>query len=144
MTTAVLPDVERICIAYLTDHTEVDALVDGRVYSDPFDKVVRPFLTVRRIGGAAAFPHWVDTALIEVSAWSWDRGGISGRQEARLICETAVAALHDMPAIDDGGLAVRCHVADQTGPRSVPDPDTGKPRFIAEVLVTVHPYTAAS
>lgn len=144
MTTALLPDVEAVLIDYLNSNSEVNALVSGRVYAEPFDKVVRPFLTVLRIGGRSGTPHWIDTAQVEISGWSKDRSGVSGRQEARLICETALAALHEIPPVDTYNDAVIANVADSTGPRSIPDRVAGLPRFVAEVFVTLHPYPGAA
>lgn len=137
MSTQLLPDVESMVIAYLADHADVDDLVDGRVYAEPFDRVTWPFVTVRRIGGRVTNHHWIDRAQIEVAGWAEDHSGISGRQAAHAICETAIAALHDMPMEDPQGAVV--NVEDAGGPTSRPDPVTSSPRFVAEVFVTVHP-----
>lgn len=150
MTTAVLPSATQIVVAYLMQHDDVEALfadnpsagdtITGRVVATPYDRITWPFLTVRRIGGPTSTHHWLDHPLMEIAAWSEDRSGVSGDVEAETICRTAVAALWDMPQVDDDGLGVVTDVSDQTGPRSIPDPVTGNPRWIAEVLLTLHPY----
>lgn len=147
--TAVLPSATQIVTAYLTQHEDLVALfannpnagdtITGRVVGRPYDRILSPFITARRIGGSTTTHHWIDHALMEISAWSHDRSGVSGDVEAETICRTAVAALWEMPQIDDDDLGVVTDVSDQTGPRPIPDPLTGNPRWIAEVLVTLHP-----
>lgn len=147
--TMVLPSATQIVTAYLSTHSELAALfadnpstgdtITGRVVGHPYDRIVWPFITVRRIGGPTNTHHWLDHPLMEIAAWSEDRSGVSGEVEAEALCRTAVAALWDMPQVDDDGLGVVTDVADQTGPRPIPDPVTDKPRWIAEVLLTLHP-----
>lgn len=149
MTYAVLPSATAIVTSYLSTHADLIALfannpntgdtITGRVVGRPYDRIIWPFLTVRRIGGPTTRHHWLDHPLMEIAAWSEDHSGISGDVEAELICSIAVAALHEMPQIDDDGLGVVTDVRDQTGPRPIPDPLTGNPRWIAEVLLTLHP-----
>lgn len=149
MTTRVLPDAEAIVVAYLVDHPDiVDLFADnpepgesasGRVVARPYDRIVWPFLTCRRIGGSAKTHHWIDQAQLEIAGWSFDRSGTSGDIEAALICRTAVAALHDIPQVDPEGLGVVTGVRDLTSPRPIADPVTYRPRYIAEVLLTLHP-----
>lgn len=136
MTTTLLPDAEAIAIAWLLDSAEVMALVGTRVYAEPIENVTDPFLTIERFGGVPEVRHWLDHAELQVTAWG------TTRPEARLICETAIAALHDIDMNDPLGIVNA--VEDLSGARSLPDPVTSRPRFIAEVRMTLHPTPGGS
>jgi hypothetical protein len=139
-----LPDVEAIVATYLAAHSEVDALVDGRVGTELPENAVRPYLTVTRVGGRPrSRPHWIDQAHLQVVCWGQDPDNEpTARDEAFDVCATALAALHDLPGITDLGIVTG--VEDILGPRPLPDRETAFPRFLAEVLVTAHPLVAAS
>lgn len=133
-----LPDIEGIAIEYLLADLDVAALVDDRIYASIPEGPTYPFLTVERIGGRPRpRPHWIDQAQLQVAGWSED-----DRSEARDICATALAALHDLPGISS--LGVVTGVEDVLGPRPLYDPETSRPRFLAEVLITAHPLVEAS
>ena len=133
-----LPDVEAIAVAYLAAHAELDLYVDGRVYADVPESPSYPFVTVTRVGGQPRpRPHWIDQAHLQVFAWSEN-----DRAEAFDTCATALAALHELPGIT--ALGVVTGVEDVLGPRPLYDPETSRPRFIAEVLVTAHPLVEVS
>lgn len=132
MPTLAIPSAETIAVKWLRSHALVDDLVGQRVYTEVPEGVVYPFIRVIRIAGAAFGRHWVDAALLEISSWS------PARVDAQIICEQAVAALHDIDMLDD--IAVICNIEDVMGPRSVPDPVAKLPRFVAEVRLMVHPY----
>jgi hypothetical protein len=136
-----LPDIEAICVAYLATHADVVALCDDRVYTEIPEAPTYPFVTVRRIAGLPRpRPRWIDQAQLQIDAWGDDDA--YSREDTRDLCETVVAALHELPGITDLGVVTA--VEDILGPRSLPDPETSFPRFEAEVLVTAHPGTEAS
>lgn len=131
-----LPDVEAIVIDYLMSHTDVSAIVDDRVYTDIPEGPTYQFLTVLRIAGRPRpQPRWIDQAHLQIGAWGDDVN--FSREDVRDLCETAVAALHEL--VGNTPLGVVTAVEDILGPRSLPDPETSWPRFMAEVLVTAHP-----
>jgi len=141
MSVQLLPDVEAIVVAYLAAHADVMALCDDRVYTEVPEGPTYPFITVFRVGGQPRpQPRWIDQAHLQIDAWGDDEA--YSREDTRDLCETAVAALHELNGVTD--LGVITAVEDVLGPRSLPDPETSFPRFEAEVLVTAHPGTEAS
>jgi hypothetical protein len=121
-----------MAIQWLLDHADVDLLIDDRVYPDgPIEDVIWPFGTVARIAGVPQVHHWLDLPELQVAGWA------ETRAEARDICETMVAALHDIEMSDPLGVVGGCE--DISGPRPLPDSVTSRPRFVAEVRLTVHP-----
>lgn len=133
-----LPDIEGIAIAYLLNDLEVGGLVGDRVYAAIPEGVAYPFLTVERVGGRPRpRPHWLDQAHLQIAGWSRE-----SRDEARDICAQALASLHDLSGITS--LGVVTGVEDVLGPRPLYDPETSRPRFLAEVLITAHPLVEAS
>jgi hypothetical protein len=136
-----LPDIEAIAVTYLEADTDVAALCDGRVYTEIPEGPTYPFLTVLRIAGRPRpRPRWLDQAQLQVAAWGNDAG--FSREDTRDLCETAVAALHEL--VGTTALGVVTGVEDVLGPRSLPDPETSWPRFVAEVLITAHPEPEGS
>lgn len=136
MSVRLLPDIEAICVSYLLAHPDVSAIVGGRVYTEIPEGPTYPFLTLLRISGRPRpQPRWLDQAQIQVAAW----GDLDNfmREDVRDLCETAVAALIELKGTTDLGVVTA--VEDVLGPRSLPDPETSWPRFVAEVLVTAHP-----
>lgn len=136
MSIRALPDAESVVIDYLLT-TDVAALVSDRIYDRAPENVTFPYLIVRRISGTPSTHHWQDHARIELTAWVW-RGQNNGSSIAREICEAAVVAMHEMPAAGVTDAIVN-HVQDAIGARFIPDPDHSNIRYIAEVLVHLHP-----
>ena len=136
MTTQLLPDTEAIVVGYLSAHSAVNAICDDRVYTEIPEGPTYPFVTILRIAGRPRErEHWIDQAQIQVASWGDDR--TLSREGTRDLCETCVAALHDLNGVTSLGVVTA--VEDILGPRSLPDPETSWPRFEAEVLVTAHP-----
>lgn len=137
MATLPLPDIEAAIIEYLLDSAALAPIVGTRIYADSPENVDRPYVTIKRIGGRVDDPpHWIDTALIEISAHAFER------PDARDAAAWAVAALHDISG--EWGDAFISGIQDAVQPRYIPDDVTGRSRFIGEVLVTYHPAIAAS
>jgi hypothetical protein len=136
-----LPDIEAITVGYLSTHAEITVLCGDRVYTEAPEGPTYPFITVFRVGGQPRpRPRWLDQAHLQIDAWGDD--GDFSREDTRDLCETAVAALHELNGVTDLGVVTA--VEDILGPRSLPDSETSFPRFEAEVLVTAHPGTEAS
>lgn len=139
------PDVEAIAATYLADHADLTPLVDGRVGTEVPKGATKPYLTVRRVGGRPPLlsSHRLDEAHLELMAWGEDPDAEPfARDEAFDVCAAALAAIHDLPGERD--LGVVTDVRDILGPRPLYDPETSFPRYVAEVLVSVHPGAQGS
>jgi hypothetical protein len=130
----VLPDVEAVVIGYLKASSSVTAIVPaarirGMLPAGP----PWPFLTVHRVGGAPSVEQWLDSARIEVQAWS------DSAPQANLLARTVRAALHNMTGVYTGGVVTG--VDDDVGPQMVPADDlTPAPfRYVATYTVHAHP-----
>ena len=140
MSVILLPDIEAICVDWLLNHPDVSAITTN-IYTENPEAVEYPFLTLLRIAGRPEVrPRWIDHAHLQIAAWG-DDSALS-RENTRDLCETATAALHELNGTTTLGVVTA--VEDILGPRSLPDPETSFPRFIAEVLVTAHPGTEGS
>jgi len=141
MSVRLLPDIEAIAVSWLVTHPDITAICSGRVYTEIPEGPIYPFITVFRIAGQPRpRPRWLDQAQLQIDAWGDDSP--YSREDTRDLCETAVAALHELNGVTDLGVVTA--VEDVLGPRPLPDPETSFPRFEAEVLVTAHPGTEAS
>lgn len=131
--TQLAPDIEAIAVAYLLEHDAVADLVDERVYTNSGSQITAPYATVFRAAGGARARHHVDQAVLQVEGWADDRS------TARDVCETALAALHDLPGwLND--LGVVSGVTDLIGTRPLPAREDERWHFAAEVLVTAYPH----
>ena len=142
-----LPAAESVAIAWLVPHPLLSELVGSRVYADVPEGATYPLVRIERIGGGTiGGGHWLDSAHLQISAWAanaiTEQGFGSARSAARGICEQAIAALHELSGVTE--LAVVTAVEDVAGAKFVPDPATHHPRFIGEVLLTLHPLREAS
>lgn len=139
MTTRVVPDAEAIAIAYLLTRTEVTSLVGDRLGTELnlAAPAQLPALRVGVISQTTAARRHLHVANLQVEAWS------SSRIDASRIARTVVGVL-----TEDGagsiigthpGLGVVTATEEGIGPRPQPDPETQTPRFLATVLIYVHP-----
>lgn len=138
-TLILLPDSEAIAVAYLAGQPDVALIVEGRVYASLPEVLVWPFANVARIGGRpepGAPSSWIDHAHLQIAGWSEDR------DEAYDLCAVALGALHEIPQLQ--GLGVVTAVQDILGPIQRNDPETKRPRFMAEVLMSTHPLPEGS
>ena len=125
----VLPDMEQALVAAFTAHPALAPLHGGRVGTEL--RTSEPCLQVTSLGGAQPWP-WEATPEFQLSAW----GGT--KQQASELARTAVAATLDLlgPAVTGGrvtGAAVRL------APLWAPDEQTGRPRYRADIAITVSP-----
>lgn len=139
MTTATAPDVEAIITTLLRDDPGIIALVGDRVYSELPHTREYPLVLVTRVGGGYLInrPLWLDAAQVEIHAY----GG--SHRDAQVLLGTCLGVLAER--------LVRRHLAGAVTKFSVsataysPDSDSidsqghGRPRFIAETVVCVHP-----
>lgn len=134
MTGELLPDAEAIAFEVL-DGEGLSA--HGRIPDSP----TWPLLTVQRLGGIPAERHWLDTARIQVSAWGGDDRD-TARAEARDLADAARAALHgaEGTAVASAGAFVT-GVEDDLGLAYLPDPQTGRDRYVFAVRLYAHRLT---
>lgn len=126
------PDIEAGCISALVGANVAGGNVASRVpASGDF-----PCVVVRRLGGLPAVERHLDTARIQVDVWADD----DAQAEARDIADTARRVLHELEgyAIADGFVTA---VTDETGLMLLPDPDTGRARYLFSVYVYAHTTT---
>lgn len=145
MSAPVLPDIEDAVIAFLLLDSDLEAIVDARIYAELPAGAVYPCVTARRISGRTGNPRWLGTVTIEVAGWG-HRDDAHGRRDARDACEYAVRALQDATNTLSQD-ALLCGPIATNDPRSIPDqitPGVANPRFIAEVTLTYHPAAAGS
>jgi len=138
MTLVILPDIEAMVIMWLAEHPELELVLrdsedTNRVYANAREAPAYPFVTVTRIGGRPRpRTHWLDQGHLQILSWAEE-----DRDEAFDICAMALAAAHELVGTTEFGVVTA--VEDVLGPRPLYDPETSKPRFIAEILVTASP-----
>lgn len=138
MTVHVLPDVEKMVIAWALDNDSVNTVSD-RIYSSIPANPAFPLIRLFRIGGVPTSRLlWLDEALLQVDVY----GG--AKATARLVAETMRAHMaaglvgqHQdgvVTAVEVGGLVW------------LPDEsyDPAKPRYTFDVTVTYHPTVAGN
>lgn len=129
----VFPDIEAI-VGYVIRSADIDGL-DARVYSSIPREPTYPLAIVKRIGGTPAERHHLDAGRIQVEVW----GG--SKSEIHDITQLARVAIHEAEgttfAVDGGAPvdAVVTGVEDDLGLQWIPDPTTGRDRYIFGVIV---------
>jgi hypothetical protein len=129
---AVLADAELVVTTYLRNQPDVFALVGTQVSTELPASPVFPLLRVSRIGGTPAVPRRLDAAHLQIEAWA------TTKATARNVAATAHAALWAAGNATNNG-AVITGVDDTLGLSWLPDPVTGRPRYIFGVAVYIHP-----
>lgn len=137
MTTSVtlLPNVEALVSAFLSDQAEVTALVEDRVYTALLKGVEFPCIRVTQFADEKVTqrPLWVVTAQLQIDGF----GGTKSQAWAAANTAQGVMAARLEGVHDDG---VVTHVT--FGPMSdVPDRDyePNRPHFEFVAFVTAHP-----
>lgn len=144
MAARLLPDAEELVIAYLLASDDIAALVGERVFPElPQDQDEWPILLVERVGGLPAAERHLDAPEIELQAWA------DTKAEARTLAATAQAVLQELvgiqpPPAPSGppAIGVVSGIEHVNGLQWVPDPETGRPRYVFEIRVFVHPPPA--
>lgn len=125
-----MPDIEAICSAAIRNA----AIVAARVYSSIPKDPTFPLIVVERIGGTPAIRQRLDAATVQVSVW----GGT--KSQAHDAAQAARVALLELEgtAVTDPVAAFVTAVDDAGGMIWLPDPLTGRDRYLFTVSVYAH------
>lgn len=127
----VFPDIEAIASRIMRDAS----ITGGRVYSSIPASPTYPLTVVRRIGGLPTVAEWLDMGRIQVDVYG------NNKSEARAAAEAARRALHAAEGtIFPVQAGVVTAVRDDLGLTFLPDPDTGRDRYVFGVAITAHQY----
>jgi hypothetical protein len=130
----VIPNVEKIVVQHLlADGDLTDLLGANRVSTEVPANATLPRVRVTLIGGTVLVRSWLYRTRVSIEAWG------TGKDEAWEVLTTAVASLEQSldGALVEGGVVTA--VDQETGATWVPDPESNTPRYLATVVVTVHP-----
>lgn len=141
MSLRLLPDIEKLVIDYLLSIDEVDDIVDGRIGSKK--DAPYPRLVIGRVSGSPGpIPAHLDSARLQVEAWTDLPADGGSKPAAALLARTTIAALYEMVNVThDEGVVTDVEVA--MGPQWLPDPTTSRPRYVFDVIVRVHPFPSS-
>lgn len=123
---ATFPDIEAMVGKVLRDAN----VVSQRVYSSLPSSPTYPLVTFARLGGIPADERKLDRARIQIEAWG------NSKSEARAGAEAARKAVHlsEGTAVPQfAGFITR--VEDELGLMFLPDPPTGRDRYLFAVAV---------
>lgn len=131
----VWPDIEQILVAYLSADTGFNTLVGGRISTElPSDfKAEKRLQLFLNPGGGYVdqlTKHLARPALAVLSFGSTKGEAMEVIQQALLLLDAASQSSHEAAVITDFGVVV--------GPSWSPDDPTDIPRYIAQVILTVH------
>lgn len=118
------PDIEAMAGKVLRDA----GVAAGGVFSSLPNNPTYPLITFSRVGGIPSDERRLDRARIQIEAWGNNKG------EARLAAEKARRAIHlaESTAVSQfAGYITR--VEDELGLTYLPDPPTGRDRYIFAV-----------
>jgi hypothetical protein len=127
------PDIEALVGYWL--RTQIGG---SRVYSSIPNNPTWPLVTVKRIGGIPRIETMLDSAHIQLDVWG------NNKSEARDLADNMRRTLHAMQgqkfatasgAPDNGYVTA---VTDSLGLTFLPDPTTGRDRYIVGVYVYAH------
>lgn len=132
----VFPDAMAGLRTWLRTHPDLTGLHGGRVFFRVPDGPVYPLVRIYRAGGAVQ-PGDAPLLDIRVAVEVW--GGALGDYPAVSALATAIeSACHRMPAgllLDPAGTTVGLNAQVSTW-ADVPDPDTGWPRRVGDLVLT--------
>lgn len=126
---ALLPDIDAVLVAFLTEHSHLAPLHSGRVGTKlaPGDG---PALRIAGLGGPQPWP-WESFPEFQIESW----GGTQG--QAKTLARTVEAAVYDLIGPVEGG-----HVRGLSIPLTQlwsPDDTTGRARYLTQVQFNVYP-----
>jgi hypothetical protein len=124
-----IPDLDAALVTFLDNHADLTPLHGGRVSTHVLDSPL-PRLRVTSLGGTQPWP-WEVTAEYQIDAW----GGTEA--QAYVLASTVCAAIYDMRGPITGGRIVTAEPS--LRPISAPDEDTGRPRYLVQVVLTAYP-----
>lgn len=123
------PDLEAIVASALRDA----GVCGGRVYSSVPRTPTWPLATVKRLGGIPADRRALDAGRIQVDVWG------NNKSEARDAAELARRSLHEAEGTtftEFQGFVTG--VEDELGLTFLPDPDSGRDRYVFACRVLAH------
>lgn len=133
----VLPDVPRLAIEWLLTQSQLTSLVGTRIWTrSPGPSLIRPYVTLQRIGGIPSIRNRLDSARIQVNCWG-DTDGSASR-----VARVARASLHRMEgyvSVTAGNTAVCTGVDDDLGLAPVPDINPKVVRLLFGVVIHARP-----
>lgn len=123
---ATFPDIEAMAGKILRDA----GVAAGRVYSSVPSNPTWPLVTFSRLGGIPAVERRLDRARIQIESWG------TNKSEARLLAEAARKAIHSAEGTAVPSFAgFITGVEDELGLTFLPDPPTGRDRYIFAVAI---------
>lgn len=128
-----MPAIEAVLVGALKAETDLDATFSNRIATRLPAEPTFPFLTLRRSGGFRPVERWLAAVTVEFEVWG-GKDEEEATEVAADLAESVVLALQG-----DYASAVVTGVQPVLGPRNVGDPETGRPRYIFETRVFVHP-----
>jgi hypothetical protein len=140
MTTALIPDAEKVVSRYLREHEDVTAVCPRIVATMPgtgTGGTDTAWVRVLELAGPSQSDSKADhlvTFLLQIDCYA---GRTGGQPEAKLIARTVRAALNDMPGSHDGAVVTAVRNA---GWRRVPDTDfePARERVIVTATAVMH------
>lgn len=125
---AVLPDTEAALVTFLNAHADLTPLHD---WVGTAVQATTPGIQVTSLGGVQPWP-WEAVHEFQLSAW----GGT--KAQANALARTTVAAVYDLVGTAiTGGRVVGVNV--RLAPLWAPAEDTARPRYRADIALTVMP-----
>lgn len=141
MALRLLPDAELIAVGILRASSDLDSLINNRVYTAIPAQATYPLIRVIRIGGLPTIRQHLDVARLQIEAWAGilDDPTIAttAKGAARQVAASAQAALHAAIGSHDAGVVTA--VEDDLGLSWQPDPDTNRARYLFGVALHTHP-----
>lgn len=134
---ALLPNVEELVVTWLTPILTAANSVSTRLPAEPN----WPAVTVQRVAGGPS-QDWEDSPLVQIDCWGALETSDTGEMDAYLLGQTVIAhrgTLLRAWTLTDGNTYQVTGVDVSSGPNRATDPDTGRPRYIVDLLLTVSP-----
>lgn len=125
----VLPDLDQALVTFLTNHTALAPLHDGRV-GTRLAAGDQPAVRTTSLGGTQPWP-WRALSEFQVEWWGGDQGA------ANLLGRTGEAALYDLIGPILGGRINGLTVA--LSMLWSPDDQTGRARYLTQIQLIAHP-----
>lgn len=137
MPAGVLVDAEGAVKAWAKAQTAISAIVGSRVFFEVNGSAPFPQLVVQRVGGGPlpGEPP-IDQALIQFDVWGTQSasGKADGKASASALAEAVRNAAFFMTAETPMGAAAGLWAEISLGPVWSPDPESGRARYVVDVL----------
>lgn len=130
----VAPDPLDALINFLTSDVEISAIVGDRVSTTKLDTPL-PRIQLFMLAGLLTEPFEESTEF-QVDCWG-SAGTTTGEREAKTLARTVCTRIDAMRGPLAGGAVTSALVS--VRPFDLSDPDTGRPRCVCQVAVTISP-----